>query len=668
MSTESKILIIDQVGLDRNIFRSGLSIYAEKFHYLAPNELSDFLARSKHTGQNARVLLLVDALTFHRSKRILPFHLERQLAIVVIASREELDGDAFISKLLGTNEVVDVLEMPVSANEISLMLRRTEVYFEEKHQFDELSREFSEQRDEMKKLNEIGIALSVEQDITRLLDIILTISMELTGADGASLYLVEEKQDTQFDKANFFYNKQFRFRHAKNFSREVPFKEMTMPITPNSIAGYAALSHNPINLPDVYFLSPGVPYSFGGRGFDQVINYRTKSMLVVPMLNREQETIGVIQLMNKKSVEGAKLGAPDEADHLFIPFSKKDENLIYSLASQAAVAYENRQLYDSIQTLFEGFIKASVTAIESRDPTTSGHSERVALFTVGLAETLNKIETGTFKDLKFSAKEIREIKYASLLHDFGKIGVRENVLIKSKKLYETEIIQIKNRFEILRRSIEGNITKKKLQILLEKGREEGYAELAALDKQSADELAQLDSYLDFIIKTNEPTVLKSEGFGMLQQIRQKEYSFEDFSHPCLTDEEVRRLSIPKGSLDDSERKEIESHVVYTYRFLKQIPWTNDLRNVPEIAYGHHEKLDGTGYPQRLAGQSILIQSQMMSIADIYDALTARDRPYKPAVPVERALDILRKEFVDRGQIDRGLFDVFVDAKVYVVPE
>ncbi|PIO48054.1 MAG: hypothetical protein CMR00_06875 [[Chlorobium] sp. 445] len=288
----------------------------------------------------------------------------------------------------------------------------------------------------------------------------------------------------------------------------------------------------------------------------------------------------------------------------------------------------------------------------------------MAILTVGIAEAVDRIQTGIFKNVKFSRRDLEEIRYASLLHDFGKIGVRERVLVKAKKLYDYEMHSIKERYALIKKAIELKYTKQKLLYLLERTRSEVEPELRRLDAEMAEKIAELDSFLEFIIKVNEPSILRSEGFGKLREIQSKVFIYsEDEVYPYLLEHEVQRLSIPKGSLDERERREIESHVTHTFNFLRNIPWTNDLRRVPEIAFAHHEKLDGSGYPRHITAEAIPLQARMMTISDIYDALTAQDRPYKPAVPAEKALDILHYE-VKSGKIDKDLFNVFVEARIF----
>ncbi|MCU1331644.1 MAG: metal dependent phosphohydrolase, partial [Candidatus Angelobacter sp.] len=331
---------------------------------------------------------------------------------------------------------------------------------------------------------------------------------------------------------------------------------------------------------------------------------------------------------------------------------------------QAAVALENSQLYDSIQRLFEGFVRAAVTAIETRDPATSGHSFRVANLTVALAEAVDRVDSGPYKGVQFSRDQMREIRYASLLHDFGKVGVREEVLVKAKKLYPAQLEVIKQRLGLVRRTLQNESLKLRMDFLLQNGNEKFHAAQKEFDSRLSDQLRQIDEYAEAIVWANEPTVLPEGNFDQLMEIANLQY--EDLSgkkQPILTLEEIQMLSIRKGSLDEEERLQIESHVLHTLSFLQQIPWTNELRNVPEIARGHHEKLNGTGYPYRLSAPEIPVQTRMMTISDIFDALAAADRPYKKAVSIERALEILELS-VDDGELDPGLFEIFLSAKIF----
>ena len=519
-------------------------------------------------------------------------------------------------------------------------------------------REAEATRQELAQLNQIGVSLSAERDTDALLELILTKAREITRSDAGSVYVVEETSDGA---------RRLRFKLAQNDSVRVPFTEFTLPIDDTSVAGYVALTGSVLQLDDAYVLPPGSHFQIN-REFDERVGYRTKSMLVVPMATPQGAVIGALQLINCKRDLSTRFTTPAAVEAEAISYPERFRSLAASLASQAAVALENSRLYQSIQTLFEGFVQASVTAIESRDPTTSGHSFRVADFTVALAIAVDRADGVVFREIRFSPDEMKEIRYASLLHDFGKVGVREEVLVKAKKLLPGQLELIRQRGEIIRRGLELRHAARKTDWLLQHGRA-GFAERAASwDSELAMVLADLDQHLKAIAAANEPTVMPDEVSAGIRELAGR--AFPDHlgdSLALLTLEEARVLSIPRGSLTPAEYEQIQSHVVHTYQFLKQIPWTRELRRVPEIARSHHEKLNGSGYPAGWRAEDIPIQTRMMTIADIFDALTSRDRPYKPAVPVERALDILAQERRS-GALDGELLSLFVAVRPWERPD
>jgi HD-GYP domain-containing protein (c-di-GMP phosphodiesterase class II) len=535
---------------------------------------------------------------------------------------------------------------------------------------------------EISELNSIGAALSAEHDTERLLDKILAKSRAITHSDAGSLYLVESPEKNAEETAEevnatiegspnpedavektIESQKVLRFKLTQGDSLDIPFKSFTMPLNPKSVAGYVALSGSAVNIEDVYHLPDGVPYTFN-RKFDEDSGYRTKSVLAVPMLNQKGEVLGVIQLINSKRNPMAKLTSLSSVVEQVVPFTNRQQEIAASLASQAAVALENSRLYAAIQAMLEGFVRASVTAIEARDPTTSGHSFRVSNLTVGLAEAVDRLDGGVFADLHFTRNQMKEIRYAALLHDFGKVGVREEVLVKAKKLYPSQLDLVKQRFQFVMRTVQAEQARRRLDYILEKGRDEYLQKLGDFDAEEADKIKALDEFCKIVLASNEPTVLPEGKFEQLLDIAAKHYQDYDGNDlPLLTMDEVRLLSIRKGSLDDRERQQIESHVVHTFNFLKQIPWTKEIRHIPGIARGHHEKLNGLGYPYKLAATQIPVQTRMMTISDIFDALAAADRPYKRAVPQEKALDILGFAVKD-GEIDGDLYKVFLESRVF----
>ena len=289
----------------------------------------------------------------------------------------------------------------------------------------------------------------------------------------------------------------------------------------------------------------------------------------------------------------------------------------------------------------------------------------MSTLTVGLAEAVDRIDSGGLRNITFSRNDIQQIKYAALLHDFGKIGVRENVLVKAKKLYPEQLEAIKFRFKFIKRATELQFSKEKVKYLLKQNRTLALRKLNTMDKEFEHKLIEIDNFLEFVIAANEPRILAEGGFERLKEISSIVFEENGTVERYLTDNEVKLLSIAKGSLSPEERIEIESHVTHTFNFLARIPWTSELKPVPEIAFAHHEKLDGSGYPRGLHSDEIPIQSKMMAIADIFDALTAWDRPYKKAVPIEKALQILQFE-VNDGKLDPALYKTFVDAQIHLL--
>ncbi len=508
---------------------------------------------------------------------------------------------------------------------------------------------------EIGELTRIGVALGTERDLKTLLDLILTQARRITQSDAGSLYLVETSASGA---------QRLRFRLAQTYSKpDVPFVEHTIPVDRSSLAGYAAVTGDPLVIDDAYFLPPDVEYTIN-RSFDERYGYRTKSMLVIPMKDHKDQVIGVLQLINRKRSFEAVLGTPADVEAQVVPFSKRTVELVTALAGQAAVAIENSRLYEDIERLFEGFVTAAVLAIEQRDPTTFGHSGRVANYTVGLAEVVDRAGDGPFRGVQFTREQLKEIRYAGLLHDFGKVGVREQVLVKAKKLYPPDLNLLRQRHAFIRRTTEREFWRRRAEFLEQNGKKGYDAFLRELTGAHGDELKNLDRFMELVLQSNEPSLLPEGDFEELLKYARAHFDdLDGAEQPFLTGDEVRYLTIRKGSLDEQERLEIESHVTHTYNFLAKIPWTRELQQIPKIAYGHHEKLDGRGYPNKLRAGEIPIQTRMMTISDIYDALTAQDRPYKRAVPTPKALDILTQE-VKAGQLDADLYQLFVEGKVF----
>ena len=549
--------------------------------------------------------------------------------------------------------LASVVNADAGGDDLYLAVHRALELLEAKARAEAQGRGLRRYRYELGELIHIARAMTTVRDVDMLLGVILEKSRFVTGADAGSIYIVEP-HPTEAGKPVL------RFKLTQNESVTFDSREFTMPLSDRSIAGAAALQKRALNIPDVYDLPEGSTFHFD-PSFDRRIGYLTRSMLTVPLISQLDTVIGVIQLINKKRDPGAKLATKADVDTQVVPFDERSEELLSMLAAQAGVSLETAMLYQDIRNLFEGFVKASVEAIESRDPTTSGHSRRVADLTVSLAKVVDGLTTGPYAAASFTAEDLRELEYASLLHDFGKIGVREKVLVKAKKLYDERLELVRARFDYVARTVEAEVLARKVRAL-ESGATREHLE--ALDRELAQRRADLDGAWEAVCSANEPTILSSGDFARIEALSRETYvDLRGDVHALLDDDEVTCLKVSKGSLTPHEFDEIRSHVSHTYRFLSRIPWGKSLQRVPIIAGAHHERLNGTGYPNRLRAEEIPVQSKMMSVADIYDALTASDRPYKKAVPVERALDILDYSVKD-GHLDTDLVRIFKEARVW----
>ncbi|HYP77978.1 MAG TPA: HD domain-containing phosphohydrolase [Polyangiaceae bacterium] len=508
-------------------------------------------------------------------------------------------------------------------------------------------------RYELGELIEIARALTTEREIDKLLNLILEKARFICAADAGSMYVVDGDDP-------LLANRQLHFKLSQNDSVSFDSREFAMPISTRSMAGYVALEQKTLRIDDVYDMAAGSPFGFD-RSFDQKLGYRTRSMLVTPLISSKGEVIGVLQLINKKREPKQKLLAAEDFERGVVPFDERSEQLVKTLAAQAGIALENAILYQEIRKIFEGFVKASVDAIEARDPTTSGHSRRVADLTVNLAVAVERTDTGPYRDVRWQREDLREIEYASVLHDFGKIGVREHVLVKAKKLFPHEVAMIEQRFEFVIRSLELEIVQRKMQAM---SRGAGSVELAELDRELAERRAEIAEAWQIVEQANEPSLLAAGNFQRIEALGRLSYArLNGELSTLLSADEVKSLSVMRGSLTPEEFEEIRSHVSHTYRFLSQIPWGKTFSRVAVIAGSHHERLNGTGYPNRLRAEEIPLQSKMMSISDIFDALTASDRPYKRAVPLDKALDILGFEVKD-NHVDGELVRIFSEARVW----
>jgi len=502
----------------------------------------------------------------------------------------------------------------------------------------------------LKELNEIGIALSQQRDINSLLETILIAAKRITNADAGTLYLHEPEQRV----LRFEIMRTDSLNIAMGGTSGVPitfypihlYDKEGQPIH-SMVVTHSALSGETVNIPDAY-VAEGYDFS-GTKKFDAKTGYRSQSFLAVPMRNHENEIIGVLQLIN----------AHDRESGAVVPFSGDDQQLLESLASQAAIALTNRRLIAQLEELFESFIQLINTAIDDKSPYTGGHCARVPVLTMMLAEAVSRTASGPLKDFAMSEKDRQELKMAGLLHDCGKITTPVHVVDKSTKLHTLfdRIHLIDTRFGVLKRDAE-------IAMLRALSRERGNE--AALRAEYEARIRQLDDDREFLRHCNiGGEAMSDEAQQRVRRIAAYQWRDTD-GKPAnfLSDDEVENLNIRAGTLTAAEREIINHHIVVTIKMLESLPWPKNLGNVPEYAGGHHERMDGKGYPRGLTREQMSVQARMMGIADIFEALTAKDRPYKLGKTLTESLTILGKLKL-AGHIDPDLFDVFIHEKVYL---
>ena len=504
----------------------------------------------------------------------------------------------------------------------------------------------------LEQLNAIGASLSAERDIDRLLEAILTAAKTITRADGGTLYRVTEERTLRFEIVR---TSSLRYYLGGTTGHPVPFYPIQLykDGKPNQsmVAAYAALTGKTVNIADAY-TADGFDFS-GTRAFDTKTGYRSKSFLTVPMRNHDNETIGVLQLIN----------ALEPSSGAIVAFSPSDQRLAESLASQAAIALTNRMLINQLEQLFESFINLINSAIDEKSPYTGGHCQRVPVLTMLLAEAVSETKDGPLRDFHMSEKDRYELKIAGLLHDCGKVTTPVHIVDKATKLESIfdRIQLIDTRFEVLKRDAELEALRKKHNFLEQKMRMEAAEE----DKRLRDRLRQLDDDRKFLHACNiGGERMRDEDVDRVRRIGQ--YRWRDFAgHEAqfLSEDEVKNLTIRSGTLTEEERKVINHHIVATIRMLEALPWPKHLTKVPEYAGGHHERMDGKGYPKGLTREQMSVQARCMGIADIFEALTAKDRPYKKGKTLSESLEILGRMKLN-NHVDPDLFDIFVRRKVY----
>lgn len=497
--------------------------------------------------------------------------------------------------------------------------------------------------DRLRRLNEIGAALSLERDLDALLDRILLEARRFTNADAGTLYLLQGEELT--------------FKIAQNDTLQLfsggPHRAVTVPPVPlneESASGYAAVTGQTLNIVDVY--ADEAPQRFEGpRYYDAMTGYHSQSMLVVPMRDHEEQVIGVLQLIN------AKINGGDQ----IIAFPETDESLVQSLASQAAVSINNVRLIEDTQRLFESFVHVMATAIDERSPYTGGHIRRVAEMTMLVARAVNDCEEGPLQGTELDEDELAELELAAWMHDIGKITTPEWVVDKPTKLttiYD-RIDLLRTRYAWFEAMVEADWQRRRADAA-ESGISLGEQEQGSVEEckaEMADDLA-------FLERANEPgEFMADDDLQRLKKVREKRY-LAGLPAP-LTDEEAVNLLIRKGSLTDSERKKINDHAAMSIRMLEQIPFTRKLARVPQIAGAHHEKLNGSGYPRGLEGGQISLQARILALVDIFESLSADDRPYRARpMPRDLVLKILAEE-VENGHLDRDLHDLFISQELYL---
>ncbi len=501
---------------------------------------------------------------------------------------------------------------------------------------------------QIKKLSDIGRALSGVYDLNTLLEMIVDQARSFTKADAGTLYIVEENTL----RFQIVQNDSLKIRMGGKNGETIPFPPVELK--ESNVSAYVALKGEPVNIPDVYDTDL---FDFTGpKKFDKSTGYRSKSMLVIPMKNHENDVIGVLQLLN----------ATNAINKEVIPFSKDYVNLSESLASQAAVAITNAKLISNMAELFEAFVKVMATAIDEKSPVTGGHIRRVANLTLTMAEFINEYDEGIYKDKKFSPDQMYELRIAAYMHDIGKVTTPVEIVEKAKKLQtifdRIHYVRLRMDYIIQKAKLEGQ--QRKIE-LLEKDADK--TEVEKIEKDLNSKIQELQDIRSFINKCNEPgEFLEDETLDRLKKISQRTYlDNEGKEQPFITEDELLNLSIRRGSITEAERKKMQDHAAVTLRMLKQIPFTKKLKNIPNFAGAHHEFINGNGYPLGLKGDEIPFEGRLMAVTDIAEALTASDRPYKKAMPLETVYRILRS-MSEKGELDNDLVELFIDKEIYKI--
>lgn len=518
----------------------------------------------------------------------------------------------------------------------------------------EIRQSLSDMCDRVKQLSKIGAALSAERNLPKLLQMILEEARNFTKSDGGTLYMMND--DERSLRFEIVQTSSLNIRMGGTSGNPInwyPVKLYLQDGKPNHamVSAHVALAGEVVNIPDVYDVE-GFDFK-GTRTFDSKTGYRSKSMLVVPMRNHEDEIIGVLQLIN----------AQDPITKDTVPYSTADQELIISLASQAAIAITNTRLIYDLEKLLESFIQVIASAIDEKSPYTGGHIERVAKLTMMIADIVNKIEYGKYSSFHLNKDELKELRIAAWMHDVGKITTPEYVVDKSTKL-ETiydRINTIKMRFEVLKRDAEIELLKHKLGIAEGKS----FEDVKTLEEAYKAKVRDIEDDFSLLETSNVGgEFMAQDKQEQVRKIGEEKIGVRGEEKFLLSEDEIKNLCIPKGTLTEKERQIINNHVVVTIKMLEKLPYPKKLRRVPEFAGGHHEKLDGTGYPNGLKDEQLSTQAKMMALADIFEALTSKDRPYKKGKTLSEAMKIMGFMAKDR-HIDPELFEIFIKEEIYL---
>ena len=506
---------------------------------------------------------------------------------------------------------------------------------------------------QVQNLIRIGTALSSERNIDALLEMIVEESRRFTSADGGTLYVVSN--DGDYLDWKILHNDTMGTRMGGTSGKPIHLPPVPLVVdrkaNTNNVCAASASTGESINIPDAYE-AEGFDFS-GTRNYDEANNYRSKSFLVVPLRNHEDDIIGVLQLIN----------AQELGTHKVIPFSKSAQDLVTALASQAAVAITNAQLIKDLRELFEAFIQATATAIDEKSPYTAGHVRRVADLTMRIAGAINRSDKAEWGSVKFTTDELDEIRVAAWMHDVGKITTPEYVVDKATKLetINDRISLVEARWEILKRDSEIEALKKRLSA----------EEAQEAEAEASETIRSLDEDFEFVRESNRGgEFMADEQIARLSELAKLQVEVQGSKEPALSEDEFYNLSIRKGTLTEEERSVIQNHAAVSIKILSQLPFSKTLSHVPEYAGGHHEKLNGEGYPLGLTADQLPLQGRVLAVADVFEALTAPDRPYREPMHLSQAMDILRFMVKD-GELDGRIVELFVSsgvAKAYAEQE